>query len=150
MLEAAIILYHELGYSDTEKMHDWLLRIVYFHSMIFLMVAYSLIIFQYRFISMRVYLYASLSDVDTFREQFKHARLVFWLSLLILIVIHLVIIFFDVFFPNKAMREINTMVLFLESLGLLTGFVVMGSILAIHLRKYYDKRYSTQRTCLIK
>ena len=99
MLEAAIILYHELGYSDTTKLHDWVLRIVYFHSMIFLMVAYSLIIFQYRFISMRVYLYASLSDVETFREQFKQARLVFWLSLMILILIHLVIIFFDVFYP---------------------------------------------------
>ena len=42
------------------------------------------------------------------------------------------------------------MVLFLESLALLTGFVVMGTILATHLKRYYEKRYSSQRTCLIK
>ena len=71
LLESAIILYHELGYSDTREIREWLLKIIYNHSMIFLSVAYSLIIFQYRFIIMRVYLYANLSDVDTFRAQFK-------------------------------------------------------------------------------
>ena len=71
LLESAIILYHELGYSDTSEIREWLLKIIYNHSMIFLSVAYSLIIFQYRFIIMRVYLYANLSDVDTFRAQFK-------------------------------------------------------------------------------
>ena len=110
--------------------------------MVFLSVAYALIIFQYRFIIMRVYLYANLSDVDTFRAQFKQSRLLFWMSLSILLLIHLVIIYFDTFGPSDAMQEINVAALFLESLALFSGFIVMGTLLAVELSKYYENRYS--------
>ena len=56
--------------------------------------------------------------------------------------IHLVIIYFDTFGPSNTMQEINVATLFLESLGLFSGFIVMGTLLGVELKKYYEKRYS--------
>ena len=69
---------------------------------------------------------------------------------MILLLIHLVIIYFDTFGPSDSMQEVNVATLFLESLALFSGFIVMGTLLVVELRKYYEKRYSEQRKCLIK
>ena len=55
------------------------------------------------------------------------------MSVLILMLIHLVIIYFDTFGPSNKMQEINVGTLFLESLALFTGFIVMGTLLVVDL-----------------
>ena len=118
--------------------------------MIFFWISLSLIIFQYRFINLRVYLYANLSDVDSFKTQFRQSRLVFLLALVVVLCIHLIFIYMEIFARNDLMQEINIMAFLLESVALLTSFLIYGVTLIMDIRKYYEKRYSAQRICVIK
>ena len=56
----------------------------------------------------------------------------------------------EIFARNDLMQEINIMAFFLESVALLTSFLIYGVTLIMDIRKYYEKRYSAQRICVIK
>ena len=46
--------------------------------------------------------------------------------------------------------ELNLTALFVESIALMTFFIVYGATLVLDLKRYYEKRYSAQRLCIIK
>ena len=46
--------------------------------------------------------------------------------------------------------ELNLTALFVESIVLMTCFIVYGATLVLDLKRYYEKRYSAQRLCIIK
>ena len=56
----------------------------------------------------------------------------------------------EIFARNDLMQEINIMAFLLESVALLTSFLIYGVTLIMDIRKYYEKRYSAQRICVIK
>ena len=69
-------------------------------------------------------------------------RLVFLLILTVVLCIHLVFVYLEMAGHNDLMKEINIMTLFLESVALLTSFLVCGAILVVDIRRYYEKRYT--------
>ena len=81
-------------------------------------------------------------EVNTFKAQFGKSRLVFLLILIVVLCVHLVLVNLEMFGHNDLMKEINIMALFLESVVLLTSFLVYGAILVVDIRRYYEKRYS--------
>ena len=107
IIESALILFYDLELLDTSNIREWLLSTLYEHSIIFLWVAFSLQIFQYKFISLRVYLYANLTDVDTFKAKFRTSRLAFVAILSVLLSIQLVIMYCEVSGISPVTQELN-------------------------------------------
>ena len=97
LLNSGILLYNMAGFSGSNNIQSKLLTLFYYHSMIFLWVSFSLLILQYRFINLRLTLYANLTEVKQFQAQFRFSRLVFLLTLLIILTVNLSLSYVECF-----------------------------------------------------
>ena len=89
-----------------------------------------------------------MTEVKQFQAQFRFSKLVFLLTLLIILTVNLIISYVEFFSKdeenegNYLVGEINSMSMFLQSLAFLIIFSILGTNVAIDIKKYYEKRYN--------
>ena len=124
-------------------------KLFYHASGLFLCIAFSISLYQWLFIAMRVNLYGGKFGFRSFIKRVQKSKWTYTLASAVIFTATLVMMFIEVFTSKtQVMQAVSIMEIVMFS-GLLLSYIITGTIIIRNLYIYFKKHYNQQRHSLL-